>query len=337
VAGTIGAAINGLGMAGVAPGVELVNIRSGQDSGYFFLEPMVDAFTYAGDNDIDVVNMSFFVDPWLFNCRNNPADSPEDQLEQRTIIEATNRAAYYARQRGVTLIAAEGNQHIDLTYPTVDTISPDFPPGEEYPRDIDNSCVTLPVENGMVIGVTSVGPSGIKADYSSYGIEQADVSAPGGYFRDFFGTPDYMQPTNLILSAYPESVGRADGAIDEDGNPTTPFVVKDCDGGGTCAYYQYISGTSMAAPHAVGVAALIVSNLGQTGGADGGLRLQPKTTQDVLYATATDTPCPAGGVIDYPDRDETYTAVCEGTTARNGLYGEGLVNALAAVQYSRSK
>ena len=32
VAGTIGAAINGLGMAGVAPKVTLVNLRAGQDS-----------------------------------------------------------------------------------------------------------------------------------------------------------------------------------------------------------------------------------------------------------------------------------------------------------------
>ena len=29
----------------------------------------VDALTYAGDAGIDVVNMSFFVDPWLYNCQ----------------------------------------------------------------------------------------------------------------------------------------------------------------------------------------------------------------------------------------------------------------------------
>jgi hypothetical protein len=26
-----------------------------------------------------VVYMSFFIDPWLFNCANNPADSPAEQ------------------------------------------------------------------------------------------------------------------------------------------------------------------------------------------------------------------------------------------------------------------
>src|SRR5262249_47112882 len=49
VAGTIGAPLNGLGMAGVAPRVDLVNLRAGQDSGYFFVQPVVDALTYAGD------------------------------------------------------------------------------------------------------------------------------------------------------------------------------------------------------------------------------------------------------------------------------------------------
>ena len=54
----------------------LVNLRAGQDSGYFFLGPTLDALTYAGDNGIDVVNMSFYIDPWLYNCAANPADNP---------------------------------------------------------------------------------------------------------------------------------------------------------------------------------------------------------------------------------------------------------------------
>ncbi len=72
VAGTIGAPINRLGMAGVAPDVELVNIRAGQDSGYFFLQPSVDALTYAADIGVDVVNMSYYIDPWLYNCAEQP-------------------------------------------------------------------------------------------------------------------------------------------------------------------------------------------------------------------------------------------------------------------------
>ena len=55
-------------MAGVAPNVRLVNLRAGQDSGYFFLQPSVDALTFAADHGVDVVNMSYFIDPWLYNC-----------------------------------------------------------------------------------------------------------------------------------------------------------------------------------------------------------------------------------------------------------------------------
>jgi len=73
----------------VAPKVTLVNLRAGQDSGYFLLAPTLAALTYAGDIGVDVVNMSFYTDPWLFNCTKNPADSPAEQAEQSVIREAT--------------------------------------------------------------------------------------------------------------------------------------------------------------------------------------------------------------------------------------------------------
>src|SRR5918911_946135 len=92
VAGTIGAAADGFGLSGVAPNVTLVELKGGQDSGYFFLAPVVNALTYAGQVGIDVVNMSFYVDPWLYNCTANPADSPTAQAEQRAIIVGMRRA-----------------------------------------------------------------------------------------------------------------------------------------------------------------------------------------------------------------------------------------------------
>jgi hypothetical protein len=164
-------------MAGVAPDVTLVNLRAGQDSGYFFLQPSVDALTFAGDHGVDVVNMSYFIDPWLFNCRNNPADSPAEQLEQRTIIEGTQRALDYAHLHGVTLIAAAGNEHTNLAQVTTDSTSPDFPPNTERTRAVDNNCLVLPEQGNNVMGVSSVGPSKRKADYSNYGYEKITVSA----------------------------------------------------------------------------------------------------------------------------------------------------------------
>ena len=79
VAGTIGAAANGFGVSGVAPSITLVELKGGQDSGFFFLQPTVDAIVYAGDAGLDVVNMWFFVDPWLYNCQNNPPTPPSSR------------------------------------------------------------------------------------------------------------------------------------------------------------------------------------------------------------------------------------------------------------------
>src|SRR5690606_32853149 len=146
VASTIASPLNKLGVGGVAPRARIVNIRAGQDSGYFFLQPTVDALTYAADVGIDVVNMSFYIDPWLFNCTDNPADSPEDRAEQTTVIEAAQRALDYAHEHGVTLISAAGNGGQDYTKTVVDTDSPNFAsdPGEEpHERTIPPSCISL--------------------------------------------------------------------------------------------------------------------------------------------------------------------------------------------------
>ena len=127
VAGTIGSPINGLGIAGVAPNVTLVNMRAGQDSRLLLPAATLDALTYAGDIGVDVVNMSFYIDPWLYNCVDNPADTPEQQAEQRTIRQATQRAINYATSRNVTPIAAMGNEATDLGHPTFDDTQPGLP------------------------------------------------------------------------------------------------------------------------------------------------------------------------------------------------------------------
>jgi lantibiotic leader peptide-processing serine protease len=337
VASTIGSPINGLGIAGVAPKVTLLNLRAGQDSGYFFLQATLEAITYAADIGVDVINMSYFTDPWLFNCVDNPADSPAEQTEQRVIRETTQRALDYARAHGVLPVAALGNEHTDLGNPVEDTTSPDFPAGAAKTRQVDNSCITVPTESKGVVGVSAVGPSTRLAYYSNYGTEQTDVSAPGG---DAYDSPDEtLDPRSMILAAYPKRLAELNGDIDENGDPTNDFVVRDCSGD-TCAYYQYLQGTSMASPHAVGVAALIVSQYGQRDRVHGGLTLDPRTTERILLRTAVDHACPQPRDFVWtrirPDGSvATATATCEGPTRDNGFYGEGIVNAYAAVTARR--
>ncbi len=334
VASTIGSPINGLGIAGVAPKVTLINIRAGQDSGYFFLKPTLEALTYAGDIGVDVVNMSYYVDPWLYNCLDNPADTPAQQAEQRVVRQATQRALNYAMNRGVLPVAAMGNGATDLGHPVTDDTSPDYPVEAPYERDIDNSCITVPTESRGVVGVSSTGISKRKAYYSDYGIEQTDIAAPGG---DTYDTPDNKRDvTKAILAAYPKNVAVAAGQLNADGTPNTAAVVRDCQDG-VCAYYQYIQGTSMASPHAAGVAALVVSEHGKRDWANGGLRLGVDQSRAWLYRSAQPTACPTPRTYHYTrilpaGNTVEADATCEGPRAKNGFYGRGIVSANAAVR-----
>jgi subtilisin family serine protease len=84
------------------------------------------------------------------------------------------------------------------------------------------------------------------------------------------------------------------------------------DGGGR---YVWISGTSMASPHAAGAAALIRSAYPG---------LAPGAVAGMLRAAATAMPCPDG----WPATDPRQ---CTGGAGHTTFYGSGMLNAANAV------
>ena len=237
VAGTVAAQANGVGIVGVAPNVTLVPVKVCDASGMCYASAVVDGITYAGDQKFDVINMSFFVDDNEFQESTEFKCSSDET--QRTFREAVERAVQYARNQGVTPVAALGNSDQDLAHPVDDSGQP-----------ISNECEVVPAETQGVIGTAALGSRSEKASYSNYGTGAVDIAAPGGN-----GSTGDCRTT--ILSTLP---------------------------GGA---YGCIQGTSMASPHAAGVAALIVSQFG-TLGKDGDVKLSPTTVESVLQGTAVD-------------------------------------------------
>jgi subtilisin family serine protease len=311
-AGTIAAASNGQGIVGVAPNVRIAAIKAGTDvGGFFFPEAVVCAFMWAGTHHMDVTNNSYFADPWLFNCKSDPV--------QRAIWKAERRAIRFAMQQGVTVVAAEGNESDDLSHPTQDVTSPDFPGGTEQIRTIHNDCVVIPVEIPGVIGVTGDGhnkqPNGgyLKSFFSSYGVSTADVVAPSG--DSLFGR-NAEAVNGRVLSTWPPNISCRRSVKEKTGDPEEPTVV-----------YCYLQGTSMASPHVAGVAALIISEFG---------KMSPGAVQAYLSQTADPQPCPSAlppGYHQFVSVSNGAPQVCTGGTGHNSWYGAGQVNALSAVTH----
>jgi subtilisin family serine protease len=302
-AGTIAAASNGIGIVGVAPNVKIAGIKAGNADGFFFPEAVVCSFMWAGTHGFDVTNNSYFADPWLFNCRNDPV--------QRAIWKAERRAIKFAQQQGVVVVAAEGNQSDDLAHPTQDETSPDDT--TPVTRDITNACAVVPTEVPGVIGVTADGNREIKAYYSSYGIGSADVVAPGGDRRLQITTD---APNGRVLSTYPAKFFVVSPLIIKD--PTNPNAV-----------YAYLQGTSMASPHVTGVAALIDSWYGP---------LSPGRVAAIIGQTADPIACPDPVTLalyaPFPALDGGAPQTCQGGLGNNGWYGSGQVNALSAITHA---
>jgi lantibiotic leader peptide-processing serine protease len=296
-AGTVAAALNSVGIVGVAPNVKIAGVKTSNDDGFFFPEMVVCAYMWVASHNIAVTNNSYFADPWLFNCLNDP--------EQRAIWKAESRAIKHAISKGTVVVAASGNFNQDLSKQNIDEISPDFPPGEAERREVTNACKIVPVEVPGVIGVNADGNLEQKSYYSNYGVGMTQVIAPGGD-RRFQVTP--KAPNGRVLSTWPRALF----------DPTNPLMVEDCSVA-PCATYAYLQGTSMASPHVAGLAALVKST---------GIS-SPGSVTAKINNTADAHACPPNPFD--PGGSGDFVAHCAGGTGYNGFYGHGQVNALRAV------
>ncbi len=185
-AGTIAAAVNGIGIYGIAPNVKLAAIKGCGDDGYCWPESIVCAFMWAAEHQMDVTNNSYFVDPYEFNCHNDP--------EQHAIWKAVQRAVRYAQSRGVTVVTSAGNSNVDMTH---------------HDDELTNACNDLPVELAGVIGVSANGYLMQKSYYSSYGVGAIEVVAPGGDRR--YQIPPAPISNGRVLSTVPGGYAWAQG------------------------------------------------------------------------------------------------------------------------------
>jgi subtilisin family serine protease len=150
----VGAPINGIGMVGVAPRIRLVAVKVLGDNGSGSFVSLAQALIYAGNQKFDVASMS------LGNYLRR-----SDQATH-ALIKLVQRAVNYARENGVTPVAALGNEGFNIS-------------DGEFMRDF----IAVPAEIDGVIGVSATGFTNLKAAYSNYGVGKTDVSAPGGDFR----------------------------------------------------------------------------------------------------------------------------------------------------------
>jgi subtilisin family serine protease len=243
VSGTIAAADNGYGVIGVAPEAELVMVKvlsSLTGSGQF--DWLLDALIYAADIDADVINMSLGA-----RISEEDIESINDALDIAALVNALERAGRYANMKGATLIAAAGND------------------GEETGGPVYH----LPSDIPRYLSISATAPIGWALDpntnldiptfYTNYG-RPIHNAAPGGNFEYYFVDPGQTCTVAGI---------------------TRPCWVFDLVfSTGSAGRFYWSAGTSMAAPHASGVAALII-------GAAGG-DLNPGLVKEALRYSADD-------------------------------------------------
>jgi lantibiotic leader peptide-processing serine protease len=358
IGGNIAAALDGVGINGIAPGIKLQALKISGWCGSSYDTTELEAFLYAADHGIDVVSISFggYLD------RHQPGGNLLYHLYRATV--------QYARNHGTVIAASAGNEHVlvgkngqvlshgQLSAPGAPL--PDLYGQYEVPGGIPgvidvsstNNVVAAPsatcdpakanVTTATCKPVTdahqsAAGSTNQLAYYSDYG-PRINIAGPGGARKfnlpvwDRGGTPGFPVTQDDGLTAFQDFSITSNWAT---GIPCFTFPASAAPVFYPGACYSTIQGTSMAAPHVSATLALIASAFPD-------LRHHPRALIKKLYAGArklngnNHTP-PINGADTSPG-DLTGVACAAANCHLGGApisagdaYGHGLVNAARSV------
>lgn len=250
-AGTIAAADNAFGTIGIAPEAELLLVKVMYDEGSGTFDDLIEGIIYAAENDADVISMS--LGAYLVKSGVKGEYTAKEAVELKN---AVGRATTYAYQQGSTVIASAGNASLDF--------------------DHTANLIHIPSDGPNVLTISATAPIGWATDplnifldnlasYSNYGQSAISFAAPGG---------DFVYPGNEACVVA--------GLL-------RPCWVYDLVFSTGNNGWYWSAGTSMAVPHAAGVAAIII-------GANGG-EMHPAQVEAALMRSADDLGKPGNDYI----------------------------------------